>query len=416
MLGFESSSVRIFLVVCLVFAGFHLRATDAAPSVNTYRKGLAHTRPETVGLLPSHLKYIDDAVADSIAGGEVPGAVVLVARHGQIAYLKAYGNRSVQPTTERMTADTIFDLSSLTKVIATTTSVMLLVEQGKLRIEDKVRRYLPDFNGGGKDSITVRQLLTHYSGLKPDFDLSKQWSGTAEALAELWKEKTDSEPGKEFAYSDLNFIALGEIVHSVSGMTLDVFAKENIFIPLGMSETFFRPPARLVSRTAPTEPRKNTLKYLKGQPSDSMDKMVRGEVHDPTAWRMGGVAGHAGLFSTAHDLAIFAQMLLNRGTYEDERLLAPMTVDAMTRPQSPPDALEVRGFGWDIDSIYSAPEGDLFKGGYGHTGFTGTSIWIHSPSDTFIIILSNRVHPDGGKDINHLRSVIANIVASAIAD
>jgi CubicO group peptidase (beta-lactamase class C family) len=416
MLRFENTPARVRLVVCLIFAGFCLRPMDAGTPANTQRKGLTHTTPEAVGLLSSHLKYIDDAVADSIAAGEIPGAVVLVARRGQIAYLKAYGNRSVQPQIERMTTDTIFDLSSLTKVIATTPSVMLLVENGSLRIEDKVRRYLPDFSGGGKDGITLRQLLTHYSGLKPDFDLSKPWSGNAAALQELWKEKTDSEPGKEFAYSDLNFIALGEIVHVVSGKSLDAFAKENIFVPMGMNETFFCPPSRLVSRTAPTEPRKNTLKYLKGQPSDSMDKMVRGEVHDPTAWRMGGVAGHAGLFSTARDLAVFAQMLLNRGTYEGKRILAPMTVDAMTRPQSPPDSLQVRGFGWDIDSVYSSPRGDLFNGGYGHTGFTGTSLWIHPPSDTFIIILTNRVHPDGGKDMNHLRSVVANIVASAIAD
>jgi CubicO group peptidase (beta-lactamase class C family) len=416
MLRFESASVRIHLVVCLVLAGLCPGWADAASHAEAHRKGLAHTPPEAVGLLSSHLKYIDGAVADSIAAGETPGAVVLVARHGQIAYLKAYGNRSVQPRTEQMTIDTIFDMSSLTKVIATTPSVMLLVENGSLRIDDKVRRYLPDFRGGGKDSITVRNLLTHYSGLKPDFDLSKQWSGNAAALEELWKEKTDSEPGKEFEYSDLNFIALGEIVHAVSGKPLDVFALHNIFIPLGMNETFFCPPASVVRRTAPTEPRKNTLKYLKGQPSDSMDKMVRGEVHDPTAWRMGGVAGHAGLFSTAQDLAIFAQMLLNEGTYQGKRILSRMTVDAMTRPQSPPDSLQVRGFGWDIDSVYSSPRGDLFKGGYGHTGFTGTSLWIHPPSDTFVIILSNRVHPDGGKDINHLRSVIANIVASAIAD
>jgi CubicO group peptidase (beta-lactamase class C family) len=416
MLRFESAFVRICLVVCLLFAGSVFRSADAARPADTRHKGLAHTTPEAVGLLSSHLKYIDDAVVDSITAGEMPGAVVLVARHGQIAYCKAYGNRSVQPKTEPMTTNTIFDLSSLTKVIATTPSIMLLVENGTLRIEDKVRRYLPNFSSGGKDAITVRHLLTHYSGLRPDFDLSRQWSGSAEALGELWKEKTNSEPGKEFEYSDLNFIALGEIVHAVSGQPLDVFAREKIFLPLGMNETFFDPPSNLVGRTAPTEPRKNTLKYLKGQYSDSMDKMVRGEVHDPTAWRMGGVAGHAGLFSTAQDLAVFAQMLLNKGTYQNKRILAPMTVDAMTRPQSPPDALQVRGFGWDLDSVYSSPRGDLLKGGYGHTGFTGTSLWIHPASDAFVIVLSNRVHPDGGKDINHLRGVIANIVASAIAD
>jgi CubicO group peptidase (beta-lactamase class C family) len=406
--------MRMSHVFCLVLAGLLLHSADPALSADSPRKGLAQTAPEAVGLLASHLNFIDDAVADSIAAGETPGAVVLVARHGQIAYLKAFGNRSIQPNTEKMTVDTIFDLSSLTKVVATTPSVMLLVENGSLRIEDRVRRYLPGFTGGGKDPITVRQLLTHYSGLRPDFDLSKPWSGRAAALEELWKEKTESDPGKEFAYSDLNFIALGEIVRAVSGKPLDVFAQGEIFTPLGMSETFFRPPSTLVRRIAPTEPRKNTLQYLKGQSSESLDKMVRGEVHDPTAWKMGGVSGHAGLFSTAQDLAIFAEMLLRGGTYQDKRIFSPMTVDAMTRPQSPPGLLQVRGFGWDIDSTYSAPRGDLFKGGYGHTGFTGTSLWVHPASDTFVIILSNRVHPDGGKDLNHLRSVIANIVASSI--
>jgi CubicO group peptidase (beta-lactamase class C family) len=414
MQNFESVSMRISHVLCLVLAGLFLHSAKAAFSADSPRKGLVQTAPETVGLLSSHLKNIDDVVAGSIVAGETPGAVVLVARHGQIAYLKAFGNRLVQPNTEKMTVDTIFDLSSLTKVVATTPSVMLLAENGSLRIEDRVRRYLSNFTGGGKDPITVRQLLTHYSGLRPDFDLSKPWSGRAEALEELWKEKTDSDPGKEFVYSDLNFIALGEIVRAVSGKSLDVFAQEEIFVPLGMSETFFRPPANLVRRIAPTEPRKNTLQYLKGQSSESMDKMVRGEVHDPTAWRMGGVSGHAGLFSTAQDLAIFAQMLLSGGTYQDKRILSPMTVDAMTRSQSPPGLPQVRGFGWDLESTYSAPRGDLFKGGYGHTGFTGTSLWIHPASDTFVIILSNRVHPDGGKDINHLRGVIANIVAAAI--
>ncbi len=408
--------MRISFAYCVILSIFSLPSATTALTADAPRKGLAQTKPESVGLLSSDLRYIDDAVAASITAGELPGAVVLVARHGQIAYLKAFGNRAIEPSTEPMTVDTIFDMSSLTKVVATTPSVMRLVENGSVRIEDRVRRYLPNFSGGGKDPITVRQLLTHYSGLRPDFDLSKPWAGRAGALEELWKEKTDSEPGKEFAYSDLNFIALGEIVRAVSGKSLDVFAQEQIFLPLGMTETFFRPPSGLMRRIAPTEPRKNTLQYLKGQPAESLDKMVRGEVHDPTAWKMGGVAGHAGLFSTAQDLAIYAQMLLNGGTYQDKRILSPMTVDAMTRPQSPTGSLQVRGFGWDLESTYSAPKGDLFKGGYGHTGFTGTSLWVHPASDIFVIILSNRVHPDGGKDINHLRGVIANIVASAITD
>jgi CubicO group peptidase (beta-lactamase class C family) len=393
-----------------------LRGTQAYPA-ETPRKGLTQAAPETVGLQASRLNSIDTVVAKAIGAGELPGAVVLVARRGYIAYFKAFGNRAIQPKNEPMTSDTIFDIASLTKVIATTPSIMLLVENGTLRLEDKVKRYLPNFTGGGKDGITVRQLLTHYSGLQPDFDLSRQWSGYKAALEELWKINTVSEPGKEFAYSDLNFIALGEIVRAVTGKTLDAFVREQVFVPLDMKETCFRPPEKMLPRIAPTETRRNTLKYLKGQSSlASLDVMLRGEVHDPTAWLMGGVAGHAGLFSSAQDLAIYAQMLLDHGAYPGGRLLSSAAIQAMTRPQSPENSSQIRGYGWDIESSYSSPRGDIFKKGYGHTGFSGTSLWIHPPTESFIIILSNRVHPEGGKDINHLRGAIANIVAGAISD
>jgi CubicO group peptidase (beta-lactamase class C family) len=409
--------MRIILTLCMIAAVAFPPWEMPSFSAENPRKGLAHAAPEEVGLAPSRLNYIEDAVATSIQAGETPGAVVLVARHGRVAYFKAFGNRAVQPKPELMAADTIFDMASLTKVMATAPCILLLVEKGALRLDDKVKRYLPSFTGGGKDGITLRQLLTHYSGLPPDFDLSKPWFGHSAAMEELRKVITNSDPGKEFAYSDLNYIVLGEIIHAVSGKTLDVFAQENIFSPLGMTDTEFHPDAKLVPRIAPTETRRNTLKYLKGMAAyGSLDQILRGEVHDPTAWRMGGVAGHAGVFSSARDLSIYAQMMLNGGVYQGIRILSPMSVQAMTRPQSPPSATEIRGFGWDLESTYSAPRGDLFKGGYGHTGFAGTSLWIHPPSDTFIILLTNRVHPEGGKDLNHLRGAIANIVASAISD
>lgn len=373
--------------------------------------------PESVGLLSSRLRHIEAAVQTSIGAGEIPGAVVLVARHGRIAYLQAFGNRSVRPAKEPMTTDTIFDMSSLTKVMATAPLVLMLAEDGRVRLDDKVQRYLPAFTGAGKNGITLRHLLTHYSGLPADFDLSRPWSGYPAAMAELWRIRADSEPGKEFVYSDLNFIALGEIVQSVTGKGLDIVARERIFEPLGMRDTFFRPPAELAGRIAPTESRRNTLRYLKGQENlGDPDRILRGEVHDPTAWRMGGVAGHAGLFSTARDLALYAQMLLDKGSHPGGRLLSPITVESMTSPQSPSGAPQVRGLGWDIASVYSSPRGDLFRGGYGHTGFTGTSLWVHPPTDSFIILLSNRVHPDGGKDINRLRAAVANIVASAVIE
>jgi CubicO group peptidase (beta-lactamase class C family) len=406
------STVRLICAVMAFSFGIHAFAAEIPP------KGLTQTNPEAVGMLSSQLKNIDNAVTGAIKDGELPGAVVLVARRGQIAYFRAFGNRSVQPKLEPMTLDTIFDVASLTKVMVTTPSIMLLVENGTLRLDDKAKRYLPNFTGGGKENITVRQLLNHHSGLPPDFDLSRQWFGYSAALEELWKTNAVSEPGTEFAYSDLNFITLGEIIHTLSGETLDAFAKEHIFVPLDMLDTYFRPPATLLKRIAPTESRRNTLNYLKGQASQaSLDEILRGEVHDPTAWRMGGVAGHAGLFSCAQDLAIYAQMLLNQGMHrEKKRFLSPLTIQAMTSNQSPGDSIQIRGFGWDLNSSYSSPRGDIFMEGFGHTGFTGTSLWIHPPTNTFIIILSNRVHPEGGKDINHLRGAIANIVAAAISD
>ncbi|MCL2877320.1 MAG: beta-lactamase family protein [Acidobacteria bacterium] len=380
---------------------------------------LSEASPEEAGFSSSGLQNIEAAVEASIKDGELPGAVVLAARQGKIAYLKAFGNRAIKPGPEPMTTDTIFDIASMTKVVATTPAIMQLVDNGSLRLGDPVKRYLPKFTGGGKDDITVSQLLTHYSGLRPGFDPSREWFGHAAALEELWKEKVSGTPGKSFAYSDLNFIVLAELVRAVSGKALDVYAREHIFLPLGMTETAFQPPADWTARIAPTEMRQNAQQMMKGiKPAEY--KMLRGEVHDITVWKMGGVSGQAGVFSSARDLAIYAQTLLNRGVFYNseggERLLSEASVAAMTSPQSPPQAANIRGYGWDINSEYSSPLGDLFSGGFGHTGFTGTSIWIHPPSDSFVIILSNRVHPSGGKNINHLRGVIANIVAASILD
>jgi len=413
--GGEMSGRNLLILLCVVSlapqAASFLHAGAAAA-----RSGLPQASPESIGLRSAQLRLIDDAVAEAIRGRETPGAVVLVARRGRIGYCKAFGHRSLQPQSEPMTTDTIFDMASLTKVVATAPAIMLLAQNGRLRIGDRVKRYLPLFAGGGKDEITVRQLLTHFSGLPADFDLSKPWEGRAAALEELWSIPTQTLPGREFLYSDLNFIALAEIVTALSGRSLDVFAKQEIFEPLGMTETTFNPPADWRGRIAPTESRDRSLRYLKGSASDQALQMLRGEVHDPTAWRMGGVAGHAGLFSSARDVAMYAQMLLDRGSARGRFLLSPQTVAAMTGPQSPPGAFQLRGFGWDIQTGYSAPGGDLLAGGYGHTGFTGTSLWIHPPTGTFVVILTNRVHPDGKGDVTHLRGAIANIVAASIAE
>ncbi len=399
----------------IVLTAAYLSFGLAMVSAKTHE--LPQADPESLGLSAARLSNIDAAVEAAIAAKEVPGAVVLIARRGSIAFFKAYGDRSVAPSQEPMTRDTIFDMASLTKVMATTPAIMLLVENGALRLDDKVKRYLPKFTGGGKDAITVRQLLTHFSGLRPDFDLSKSWEGYSAALEELWKETTQGEPGKEFVYSDLNFIALGEIVHTISGQTLDQFTHDRVFEPLGMADTAFLPPESWRARIAPTESRASTLAYLKGEGTVAQGtEPLRGEVHDPTAWRMEGVAGHAGLFSSARDVAIYAQMLMDDGIYAGNRIFSKAAVEAMTAAQSPRAVPTLRGFGWDIDTAYSSPRGDLFSGGYGHTGFTGTSLWIHPPTRTFIVVLSNRVHPDGKGDATHLRAVIANIVAAAIND
>ena len=407
MVKFLHSAIAMLLTVPAAIAG-----GEAGPVI-----GLTQAAPEALGLLPSQLKHIDEAVHAAIESKEIPGAVVLVARHGRIGYLKAFGNRAVTGQPEPMTLDTIFDLASLTKVLAATPAIMTLVEQGKIRLDDKVKRYLPLFTGGGKENITLRELLTHYSGLRADFDLSKVWTGYDATMQELWSETTQSEPGKEFLYSDLNFITLGEVVREVSGQPLDVFVKEHIYSVLRMNETTYNPPESWRPRIAPTETRDRSLQYLKGHDDSAASQVIlRGEVHDPTAWRMGGVSGHAGLFSSARDIAIYAQMLLNRGRYQGVRVFSPLTVRAMTTPQSPKGSTALRGLGWDIETGYSSPRGDLFADGYGHTGFTGTSLWIHQATGTFIVILSNRVHPDGKGDATHLRGVVADIVAAAIAD
>ena len=355
-------------------------------------------------LSEAQLAPLASVIEEAIRTGRCPGAVVLVGQQGRVVYRRAFGNRAVVPQQVRMTPDTIFDLASLTKVIATTTAVMQLVERGMISLEDPVADYWPEFKAHGKEDITVRELLTHYSGLRPDLDLKPEWSGYETALPMIVEETPVAVPGTRFIYSDINFETLGEIVRRVSGQPLEVFCAQNIFQPLGMKDTFFSPPPAVHDRIAPTQ-------YQLGETG----KMLWGEVHDLTAYNMGGVAGHAGLFSTADDLAIFAQMLLNGGTYAGARVLSPLSVEKMTTPQAPPDAMILRGLGWDIDSPYASNRGELYPlGSYGHTGWTGTSIWIDPVSRTYVILLTNRVHPDGKGDVVGLRTRVASVVAAAL--
>ncbi len=381
---------------------------------------LPQTAPAALGMSAERLARMDQAIQASIEKKELPGAVVLVARHGRIAWRKAYGSRVVEPQREAMTADTIFDLASLTKIVATATSIMILVEQGKVRLSDPVIQFIPEMKGGGRDAITIEQLLTHTAGFAPDFDLRERWTGYDEAIKRLYREPLRNQPGARFVYSDINYIALGEVVHRVSGQTLDQFARGNIFVPLGMRDTGFNPEARLRSRIAPTEKRRGQMNYLGDSGENAgpeVDQWLRGQVHDPTSFRMNGVAGHAGLFSTANDLAIFCQMILNGGIYNGVRILSPMGVATMTRPRAIAENGSARGLGWDIATSFSTNKGDLFPlGSFGHTGFTGTSMWIDPASDSFVVFLSNRVHPDGKGDVGPLRGRIASIVAGSVTD
>ncbi len=347
-------------------------------------------------------KAVDAVINAAALDGTIPGAVLVVGHDGRVIYRKAYGARALEPRREVMTLDTIFDVASLTKVIVTSTAVMQLVEKGKVRLNDPVAKYLPEFAQNGKDDITVRQLLTHYSGLEPDLDLKIKWEGKQTAYQMAWAETPVDPPGSKFSYSDVNFIVLGEIVERVSGETLDEYATRHIFAPLKMLRTRYLPPvarrAGWIEKIAPTQ-------------YDENEHMLRGVVHDPTARRMGGVAGHAGLFSTGDDLAKFAQALLNGG----DGILSAMSVEKMTRPEQPPSAPVLRGFGWDIDSPFSSNRGDLLPvGGYGHTGFTGTSMWIDPTTKTYIILLTNAVHPRGKSNAIALRSKVATALAAAM--
>ena len=340
---------------------------------------------------------IDTLMQDAVARGNIPGGVVLIGHNDKVDYRKAFGSRSLEPTREPMTVDTIFDLASLTKCIATTTSVMQLISEGRVRLNDPVAAYLPEFRQNGKEDITVRELLTHFSGLAPDLDLNSPWQGRDTAFAMAMQARPIYPPGTRFLYSDINFETLGFLVEKVTGKTLNEYSNAKIFAPLGMNDTRFLPPAAWTPRIAPTQ-------------YDEQGKMLRGIVHDPTARRMGGVAGHAGLFSTADDLSKFAQALLS-----GDRILSRLAIEKMSTPQQPETAPSLRGLGWDIDSPFASNRGELLPvGSFGHTGFTGTSLWVDPVTDTYIIILTNAVHPNGHGSVVSLRAHIATAVVRSL--
>lgn len=357
--------------------------------------------PTAIGakMHPQRLAVIDEIVAEGLQRNRMPGCVVTVGRGNTVVFQKAYGFRQLKPQKVPMTVDTVFDMASLTKPIATATSVMLLAEDGKVDINEPVATYLPEFGVNGKEVITVLQLLTHMGGLIPDNSIRDYADGREKALERIYALDTWVEPGSRFAYTDVGFIVLGELVGRVSGKPLDEFVEERIFRRLQMTETGFRPPAMLKRRAAVTEQRDG--------------KWMQGDVHDPRAWALGGVAGHAGLFSTANDLSRFCQMLLNRGQWNSKSLIKPATVLQMTAPRKVSSGL--RTAGWDMRSPYSSNRGDLMSNAaFGHGGFTGTSMWIDPRNDLFVIFLSNRVHPDGKGSVNSLAGRIGTVAAASI--
>lgn len=345
---------------------------------------------------------IDRTIQAAVDAGEMPGAVALIGQNGKILHRKAYGNRSLTPVVEPMTVDTIFDAASLTKVVATTASMMKLVEQGRVRLNDKVTVYLPTFQGG-KSDITVRMLMTHFSGMRPDVDLVPEWSGYETGVQRALIDKPVAAPGERFIYSDINFVLIGEMVRRISGKPLDLFSREEVFLPLGMTDTRFNPPVAWLPRIAPTE------LYPK------MTLPLRGVVHDPTARFMKGVAGHAGLFTTAADLARFGQMLIGKGELNGKRVFSPLTIQKFTQPQSPAGQSILRGLGFDIDSQFSANRGELFPlGSFGHTGFTGTSLWVDPGTGAYVILMTNSVHPQRRPPVTGLRAKVATITAASL--
>lgn len=359
--------------------------------------------PQSVGMHSQPLDEITPLVLGGIHEGKLPGCVICIGRRDAIVYLEAFGNRKVGEQPEPMTIDTIFDLASLTKPLATATSIMQLVEEGTVGLNDKVAKHLPEFAAHGKSDIRVQDMLVHQSGLTPDNPMADYRDGSEHAWQRICQLSLIAPVGKEFKYSDVNFIVLAELVKRLSGKDIDAFSSSQIFQPLGMQETGFNPAEALRRRAAPTQ-RRN-------------DRWMRGEVHDPRAYALSGIAGHAGLFSSARDLTLYAHMMLSQGESrlggEPVRVLQAQTIATMTAAH--PVSSGIRGLGWDKQTGYSSNRGKLFSASaFGHGGFTGTVFWIDPELDLFFIFLSNRVHPDGKGSVNHLAGQIANLAAQAV--
>lgn len=350
------------------------------------------------------LTAVDAVIEAAIARGEVPGAVLVVGNGEGVFYRKAYGNRAVKPEVIPMTEDTVFDMASLTKPTATATSIMLLIQRGKLNLNNRIADYIPDFAQNGKQDITIEQLLLHRGGLTPDNSL-KDYVGTRKDMIDrIYALPTRWEPGTTYKYTDVGFIVLGELVQAVDGRTVDVFAKAEIFEPLGMRDTTFKPEGDLAARCAPTE-------FIDGE-------WRLAEVHDPRAFALGGVAGHAGLFSTADDLAHYCRMLLNKGELDGVRILDEDAVREMTKPR-PLDGDDNgwRTYGFSTHTSERSLRGKYFDpdASFGHTGWTGTAYWIDPVNNLFYVLLTSRCHPNGSDgDAGPIRREVATCIGEIL--
>ncbi|HEX8198822.1 MAG TPA: serine hydrolase, partial [Pyrinomonadaceae bacterium] len=394
------------------FKVFLIFAFCLLPFAFAKAQGLPVALPQAAGMSAEKLKLIDVEVEKAIADKKMPGAVVVIGHKGKIVYRKAFGNRALVPTIEKMTLDTIFDAASLTKPIATATSIMILLERGQIRLNDRVEQFIPELKGKDSGRVTIQQLLTHTSGYQPDFDLREKWSQKHGMIQALINEPLRAPAGTRFVYSDIGFIVLGEIVERIAckldnltpgcpvlnraqPQILNGYSQKSLFAALQMKDSQFigdlvnkvdgNRPKINKERIAPTENIKGQQSYLGGVfDGTNGEKILRGEVHDPTSYRMGGVAGHAGLFSTADDLARYCQMILNGGTLDGVRVLSANTVALMTKPYVVSETGATRGLGWDMNTSFSGNRGELFPlGSFGHTGFTGTGVWIDPVSQTF---------------------------------
>jgi SSS family transporter len=430
-------------------------------------------RPPRSAVASPDFSEISTLINRAIAEKKLPGAVVLIGHDNKVVFEHAYGNRALEPTVEPMTEDTIFDMASLTKVVVTTTAILQLYDEHRIDLDAPVARYLPEFAQNGKDRITVKELLTHYSGLPPDIDLKDDWGlkapDKAEGIRRAMASIPDSQPGLIFKYSDINFITLGDLVETLTGLSLDAYAREHIFSPLGMTQSAYHPfsktcgPSSMVGSAIEAGPKPigrigivcppaTWSPYLldpqtaptahddqgTAATNPDFDHILRGTVHDPTTRRMGGVAGHAGLFSTAHDMSLFCQALLdkllhNTGPFPvsqatlkmavspNEPAIAVNTATIFTPDGETTKGVASHGLGWDLNTAYSRPRGSIFPittrehaGSFGHTGFTGTSLWIDPTSDTYVILLANAIHVPGAASISHLRGEVATAAAKAL--